>query len=147
VLIARGIAQAAPTARLARALRCGRRQLLALRHRWQAHAQQRLPRGALPDAVTEADEMYQNAGEKFIPHRDAGDPPRRRANRRRGLGTWANDRPPVAGVVGRASRQLRLEVVPNPDRPTLEGFVVRRTLPTAAVYTDEAYASARPDRS
>jgi hypothetical protein len=30
--------------------------------------------------------MYQNAGEKGIPHLDPGDPPRRRANKRRGHG-------------------------------------------------------------
>ena len=32
--------------------------------------------------------------------------PGRRANRRRGHGTFANDRPPIAGVVGRESGVL-----------------------------------------
>ena len=49
----------------------------------------------------EADEMYQNAGEKGIPHLDPDDPPRRRANKRVGHGTMENDRPPVVGIVGR----------------------------------------------
>jgi transposase len=39
--------------------------------------------------------MYQNAGEKGDKHHDPSDPPRRRANKRPGLGTMENDRPPV----------------------------------------------------
>ena len=46
-----------------------------------------------------------------VPHRDPADPPRRRANRRRGHGTFANDRPPIAGVVGRDSGAFRSEVM------------------------------------
>lgn len=61
------------------------------------------------DAEVEADEMFQNAGEKGIPHPDPDDPPRRRANKRRGHGNFANDRPPVAGVAGRDTGQLRRE--------------------------------------
>jgi hypothetical protein len=64
VLIARGIAQGVPTARLARELGCSRRHLLDLRHALQhaAFVHNAWPR--LPDAETEADEMFQNAGEK-----------------------------------------------------------------------------------
>jgi hypothetical protein len=43
----------------------------------------------------EADEMYQHAGEKGRPHRDPDDPPRRRALRLNGHGTFDNDRPLV----------------------------------------------------
>jgi hypothetical protein len=64
LLIARGIAQGVPTARLARELGCSRRHLLDLRHRLQHLAWVRLPRPPLPDATAEADEMFQNAGEK-----------------------------------------------------------------------------------
>jgi transposase-like protein len=67
VLILRGIAQGTPTARLARELGCSRRHLLELRHRLQHLAWVRLPRRALPDAAVEADEMFQNAGEKRHP--------------------------------------------------------------------------------
>jgi len=140
VLILRGIAQNAPTAQLARELGCSRRRLLDLRHRWQQLALLHQPPRRLSDATTEADEMYQNAGEKGRRHPDPLDPPRRRGNRRRGLGTWANDRPPIAGVVGRESHQLRLEVVDNPNRALLQGFVGRTTRRGAMVYTDEAYA-------
>jgi len=38
-------------------------------------------------------------------------PPRRRANQQRGRGTYANDRPPVLGTVGRETGQVRLRVV------------------------------------
>ena len=64
VLIARGIAQGTPTARLARELGGSRYHLLELRHRLQHLAWVRLPRPPLPDAEVEADEMFQNAGEK-----------------------------------------------------------------------------------
>jgi len=64
VLLARGIAQGTPTARLARELGCSRRHLLDLRHRLQHLAWRALPRRPLPDAEAEADEMFQNAGEK-----------------------------------------------------------------------------------
>jgi transposase-like protein len=64
LLIARGIAQGTPTAQLARELRCSRRHLLQLRHRLQHLAWLRLPRRRLSDGQAEADEMFQNAGEK-----------------------------------------------------------------------------------
>jgi transposase len=72
-----------------------------------------------------------------VPHTDPDDPPRRRANDRPGHGTMANDRPPIAGVVGRESGLLRLRVVDRADGPTLREFVRRRTWPTVLVYTDE----------
>ena len=91
----------------------------------------------LNDAATEADEMYQNAGEKGQKHAAPADPPRRRANKVRGHGTWENDRPPIAGVVGRESGEVRLQVCAHSDRETLETFLQERTAPDATVYTDE----------
>jgi transposase-like protein len=67
VLILRGVAKGESTAGLSRELGCSRTHLLALRHRLQANAAEWLGRfdsGPLPDEVVEADEMYQNAGEK-----------------------------------------------------------------------------------
>ena len=52
----------------------------------------------------------------------------------------ADDRPPVAGVVGRGSGPLRLRVVDRADGPTLRELVRRMTGPTAPVYTDEGAA-------
>jgi hypothetical protein len=64
VLIVRGFAQGVPTAQLARELGCDRSELLALRHRLQDAAAAGRDRAPLPDRVVEADEAYQNAGER-----------------------------------------------------------------------------------
>ncbi len=64
VLILRGIAQGVPTAQLARELECDRSVLHYLRHRLQDLAFQNRDRMPLDDEVVEADEVYQNAGEK-----------------------------------------------------------------------------------
>ena len=87
--------------------------------------------------MVEADEMYQNAGEKGVPHEGPEDPPRRRANKVRGHGTMDNDRPPVVGVVGRETDQIRLDVVEHSDQKTLNQFVVDMTIRGAMVNTDE----------
>ena len=85
----------------------------------------------------EADEASQNAGEKGVPHRDPEDPPRRRANQAPGHGSWENDRPPVCGVVGRASGHVRLTVAEHSDGATLERVVRRASWPMVTVHTDE----------
>ena len=64
MLILHGVATGEPTAQMARELGCDRKHLLELRHRLQEHARRWLDRNPLDDAVVEADEMYQNAGEK-----------------------------------------------------------------------------------
>jgi transposase-like protein len=64
VQLLRGIAQGISTAQLAREMSVDRKWLLVRRHQLQALAAQACDRHPLPDAVTEADEMYQNAGEK-----------------------------------------------------------------------------------
>ena len=81
-------------------------------------------------------------GEKGLPHTDPADPPRRRANKRRGHGSWDNDRPPVCGVVGRESGWVRLTVAQHSDGATLRKIVRKATWPGATVNTDEwrAYA-------
>ena len=87
VLILRGLARGESTAGLARELGLDRSNLLKLRHRLQANAAANLDPAPLPDADTETDECYQNAGEKGVPHRAPKDPPRRRANKKRGPAT------------------------------------------------------------
>ena len=65
VLILRGIWQGTPTARLARELACDRKHLLTLRHKLQGLAEAAAARtGPVAGGHAEADEMYQNAGEK-----------------------------------------------------------------------------------
>ncbi len=84
--------------------------------------------------------MVQNAGEKGTAQRDAEDPPRCRAHKRKGLGTMANDRPPSQGVVGRTSGQIRLTVCENTQQRTIQPKVERATAKTATVYTAESSA-------
>lgn len=79
----------------------------------------------------------QTRGKKGLEHFDPFDPPRRHANKRRGRGTFANDRPPVLGVIGRETGQVRLRVVDDTRMTTLCEFVQHFTQPDALVYTDE----------
>jgi transposase len=137
VMILRGIAQGVSTAQLARELKCDRGHLLALRHRLQDRACRFRDHLPLDDPVVEADELYQNAGEKGVLHPDPLDPPRRRANQVPGHGSWNNDRPPVCGVVGRESGQIRLRVERHANGPTLREGVRRATWPMTTVNTDE----------
>ena len=76
VLILRGIWQAAPTARLARELGCDRKHLLKLRHKLQELAEQAATQvSPVPGGRVEADEMFQNAGEKRRSAPRPGRPP------------------------------------------------------------------------
>jgi transposase len=83
--------------------------------------------------------MHQNAGEKGLAHPNPQDPPRRRANSRRGHGTWDNDRPPIIGVIGHQSGYVTLSVVANSDTLSfsLEKFINCTTSPNATLFTDE----------
>jgi transposase-like protein len=75
LLILRGICQGVPTARLARELGCDRKHLLELRHRMQGLAERMAGRQVpLTDPEVEADELYQNAGEKRHPAPRPGGP-------------------------------------------------------------------------
>jgi hypothetical protein len=87
VLLLRGMAKGEPTARLARELGLSRKQLHTLRQRIQINLEATAPPHMMMGTALKADELYQNAGKKSTPHRDPTDPPRRRANKRRGHGT------------------------------------------------------------
>ena len=76
-------------------------------------------------------------GKKGVPHPDPADPPRRRGNKRRGHGTFANDRPPVVGVVGREAGRVRLEVVASSGGATPLDVVERATAPGVTLNTAE----------
>ena len=80
---------------------------------------------------------FRMRGEKGERHVDPQDPPRRRANKQRGHGTYENDRPPIIGSVGRDTGQVRLRVIQHTDRHTLEQHVDQFTLPGSRVNTDE----------
>lgn len=64
VLVLRGITTGEPTARLARELGLSRKQLHTLRQRIHAHLNDTAPTGVMTGTAFEADELYQNAGEK-----------------------------------------------------------------------------------
>ncbi|MEW6209591.1 MAG: transposase [Acidobacteriota bacterium] len=67
VMLLRGIAKGEPTARLSRELGIGRFRLHELRCQIQQHLASRRTNTPLTDRVLEADELYQNAGEKKRP--------------------------------------------------------------------------------
>jgi transposase-like protein len=103
VLIVRGFSQGVSTARLARELECDRSELLNLRHRLQDLAFRNRDRMPLDDQVLEADEAYQNAGEKRCPASRSGGPaaaPGEQGTRPRHLG-----KRPASGLRGGRPRE------------------------------------------
>ena len=76
-------------------------------------------------------------GKKGEKHHDPSDPPRCRANKQKGHGTYGNDRPPIVGTVGRESGQVRLRMVKRTNGKTLEQQIAQFTQPAAVANTDE----------
>jgi transposase len=76
-------------------------------------------------------------GEKGREHFDPADPPRCRANKQRGRGPFANDRPPVVGTIGRETGQVRLRVTLDTQQRTLRQHGEQLTEEGTYVYTDE----------
>ena len=137
VPIVRGSAQGVPTARPAREPGCDRSELRA-----SATASRRRPGGAWtgPRWGTRRRRPTRRPGKRGgrgVPHLDPADPPRRRADKARGHGTWDDGRPPICGVVGREGGQVRLTVAAPTDAATLRGVVGGGTRPGAMVDTDE----------
>jgi len=140
VQVMRGFVQGIPTLQLAEELKLDYGCLLKWRHTIQQLGLTHKPTTPLLDPVTEADEMFQNAGEKGEKHLDPIDPPRYRANNRPGAGTMDNDRPPILGVVGRTTDQIRLTVSDNTQQATIQPQVEHDTSPTTLLNTDESSA-------
>jgi transposase len=86
-------------------------------------------------------------GKKGQRHADPTDPPRRRANKRRGHGTYANARPPVVGTRGRQSGRCRLRVREPTAGGTLRTHVHRYTRSQARGYTDEGHGDGHLQRA
>ncbi len=95
------------------------------------------PPSALPDPTQESDEGYVNAGEKGWNQDNPARPPRRRANKRKGHGTWANDRQPIQGIVERASGQIRVRVLPHSTAAALRPLIEATTPVGSTINTDE----------
>ena len=75
-------------------------------------------------------------GKKSKRHPDPADPPRRRGNKGKGQGTFDKDRPPIFGVKGRTSGEMRYFVRHHADAATCHE-VIASTVPVgAALYTD-----------
>jgi transposase len=77
-------------------------------------------------------------GKKSTPHRDPADPPRRRANKRTGHGTYANDRPPIISIISRETGEQRWWVGDHADTCTCTGLIAEN-IPSdsTSLYTDE----------
>jgi transposase-like protein len=140
VMILRGFAQGVPTQHLADELDLDYSGAqLEWRHRLQASAlESHLPE-KLSDTEAEADELFQNAGEKGQTRPECEDSPRRRANKK-GTGTFENDRPPVHGVAGRGSGKVRLSVCRDTKQPTIEKEMSAKLASGGRLCTDESHA-------
>ena len=76
-------------------------------------------------------------GKKGKPHRNLDDPPRQRANKARGRGTYENDRPPVLGMVGRETGWACFRVCVDTKEETIRWAVAGETAEEACIFTDE----------
>jgi transposase len=86
-------------------------------------------------------------GKKSTPHRDPSDPPRRRANKRKGHGTYANDRPPIISVIARETGEQRWWVCDHADRRTCSDLIAENVPADSTIlYTDEwqSYRGSHP---
>jgi transposase len=89
-------------------------------------------------------------GKKGSPHLDPPDPPRRRANKRRGHGTYANDRPPIISIISRDTGEQRLWVGDHADRHTCAALIAENIpAPSTQLYTDEwqSYRRSHPSHA
>src|SRR5215207_145744 len=76
-------------------------------------------------------------GKKSTPHPDPSDPPRRRANKRRGMGTFANDRPPIISLVSRQTGEHRYWLCDSASKAICHEIIHQNVPPAGAiVYTD-----------
>jgi transposase len=66
------------------------------------------------------------------------DPPRRRANKAKGKGTYANDRPPILSLISRSTHEVRYWVLEHADKPSTRTVVEGNVVPGSTIlYTDE----------
>jgi transposase-like protein len=85
VMILRGIVKGDSTLNISKELGLGYRNLLYLRHELMSNGFDNREQAILEDEATESDEMYQNSGEKGLLHPNPEDPPRCRANKKKGM--------------------------------------------------------------
>jgi transposase len=77
-------------------------------------------------------------GKTGTPHRDPRDPPRRRANKRKGHGTYASARPPIIRVVSRETGEHRIWVCDHANTRTCRRLIADNVpVRGTHLYTDE----------
>jgi transposase-like protein len=77
-------------------------------------------------------------GKTSTPHRDSTDPPRRRANKRQGHGTDANDRPPIISGISRETGEQRFGVCAYADTRTCHDLITENVPASSRrLHTDE----------
>ena len=115
--------------------------MIAWRHKLQEFVFENRDTSPLEDKAVESDEVFINSGEKGQKHLDfKHDPPRKRGNKARGIGTYAKDRPPVQGFFGRETKQIRLNVLLGARIDQIQPKVEDQTSQDAHIYTDESNA-------
>jgi transposase len=62
-------------------------------------------------------------GNKSTLHPDPEDPPRRRANKHKGYGTFANDRPPIISIISRETGECRVWVCDHATKHTCDDWI------------------------
>src|SRR5215216_749626 len=70
-------------------------------------------------------------GKKSTPHRNVTDPPRQRANKQKGKGTYENDRPPILSLISRTTHEVRYWVLEHADKATTR-TIIEGNVPPAA---------------
>jgi transposase len=61
------------------------------------------------------------------------DPPRRRANKRKGKGSYANDRPLILSLISRTNYEVRYWVLSHADKPTTRTIVEGNVPPASTI--------------
>jgi len=81
-------------------------------------------------------------GKKSTPHRDKHDPPRRRANKRKGIGTFERDRPPIMSIISRSTGECRYWVLDRTKQEICRQLIDESIPEQASVwfYTDSSSA-------
>jgi len=78
------------------------------------------------------------------------DPPRRRANKRKGHGTYGNDRPPIISVVSRDPGEHRCWVCDHADTRTCVALIAANVpVGSTTLYTDawQSYRGSHPSHA
>jgi transposase len=89
-------------------------------------------------------------GKKSTPHPDPKDPPRRRANKRKGHGTFANDRPPIISIISRDTGECRFWVCDHVTKYTCYDLIAANiSVASTILYTDEwqSYGGSHPSHA